>query len=98
MGKRSIWKGPHVDYSLYRQVKKALSDTNRRPGSIIMIKTRSRRSDILPDFVGITMYVYNGKTYIPVKIVEAMVGRKLGEFSPTRTFKGHSGDKKAVRK
>ena len=61
------------------------------------IRDRSRRSTIIPDFVGVTISVYNGKSFIPVYVTEDMVGHKLGEFSPTRVFKGHSGDKKAVQ-
>ena len=83
---RSIKKGPFVDYHLMDKVEKAKSSNDKRP-----IKTWSRRSTILPQFVGVTFGVYNGKKHIPVLVTEDMVGHKLGEFSPTRTFSGHSG-------
>ena len=89
---RSVWKGPYFDITLYKKVKKSKEENSKSP-----IKTWSRRSTIIPDFVGVTLSVYNGKTFIPVFITEDMVGHKLGEFSPTRVFKGHSGDKKAVQ-
>ncbi len=89
---RSIWKGPYFDITLFKKVKKSKEDNSKTP-----IKTWSRRSTIIPDFVGVTLSVYNGKSFIPVFITEDMVGHKLGEFSPTRVFKGHSGDKKAVQ-
>ena len=89
---RSVWKGPFVDGSLIKKVEKA-SQTVRSE----VIKTWSRRSTILPQFVGLTFGVYNGKKFIPVNVTEEMVGHKLGEFSPTRTFHGHSGDKKAKK-
>ena len=89
---RSVWKGPYFDITLFKKVKKAKEDNSKSP-----IKTWSRRSTIIPDFVGVTLSVYNGKSFIPVFVTEDMVGHKLGEFSPTRTFKGHSGDKKAVQ-
>jgi len=90
---RSVWKGPFVEGSLLRKVEKA-SQTVRSE----VIKTWSRRSTILPQFVGLTFGVYNGKKHIPVLVTEDMVGHKLGEFSPTRTFHGHTGgDKKAKR-
>jgi len=89
---RSVWKGPYFDVTLYKKVKKSKEENSKSP-----IKTWSRRSTIIPDFVGITLSVYNGKSFIPVFITEDMVGHKLGEFSPTRVFKGHSGDKKAVQ-
>jgi small subunit ribosomal protein S19 len=73
-------------------VKKSKEENSKSP-----IKTWSRRSTIIPDFVGVTLSVYNGKSFIPVFVTEDMVGHKLGEFSPTRVFKGHSGDKKAVQ-
>jgi small subunit ribosomal protein S19 len=73
-------------------VKKSKEENSKSP-----IKTWSRRSTIIPDFVGVTLSVYNGKSFIPVYVTEDMVGHKLGEFSPTRVFKGHSGDKKAVQ-
>tara|TARA_B100000676_G_C17635697_1_gene608918 strand:+ start:340 stop:624 length:285 start_codon:yes stop_codon:yes gene_type:complete len=89
---RSIWKGPYFDITLFKKVKKSKEENSKSP-----IKTWSRRSTIIPDFVGVTLSVYNGKSFIPVFITEDMVGHKLGEFSPTRVFKGHSGDKKAVQ-
>ena len=89
---RSVWKGPYFDITLYKKVKKAKEENSKTP-----IKTWSRRSTIIPDFVGVTVSVYNGKSFIPVFVTEDMVGHKLGEFSPTRIFKGHSGDKKAVQ-
>ena len=88
---RSVWKGPYFDITLYKKVKKSKEENSKSP-----IKTWSRRSTIIPDFVGVTLSVYNGKSFIPVFVTEDMVGHKLGEFSPTRVFKGHSGDKKAV--
>ena len=89
---RSVWKGPYFDITLYKKVKKSKEENTKSP-----IKTWSRRSTIIPDFVGVTLSVYNGKSFIPVFVTEDMVGHKLGEFSPTRVFKGHSGDKKAVQ-
>ncbi len=89
---RSVWKGPYFDITLYKKVKKSKEENSKSP-----IKTWSRRSTIIPDFVGLTISVYNGKSFIPVFVTEDMVGHKLGEFSPTRVFKGHSGDKKAVQ-
>ena len=88
---RSIWKGPFVDGHLLKKVQKA-SETSRNE----VIKTWSRRSTILPEFIGLSFAVHNGKKFIPVTISEDMVGHKLGEFSPTRTFFGHTpADKKA---
>ena len=89
---RSVWKGPYFDITLYKKVKKSKEENSKSP-----IKTWSRRSTIIPDFVGVTLSVYNGKSFIPVFVTEDMVGHKLGEFSPTRVFKGHSGEKKAVQ-
>ena len=89
---RSVWKGPYFDVTLFKKIKKSKEESSKSP-----IKTWSRRSTIIPDFVGVTISVYNGKSFIPVYITEDMVGHKLGEFSPTRVFKGHSGDKKAVQ-
>ena len=89
---RSVWKGPYFDITLYKKVKKSKEENSKSP-----IKTWSRRSTIIPDFVGTTLSVYNGKSFIPVFVTEDMVGHKLGEFSLTRVFKGHSGDKKAVQ-
>lgn len=90
---RSTWKGPFVDGYLLKK-----ADNVRESGRKEVVKTWSRRSTILPQFVGITFGVYNGKKFIPVNVNEDMVGHKLGEFSPTRTFTGHAADKKAKRK
>ncbi len=91
---RSVWKGPFVDITLIKKAEK-ISKSGRKE----VIKTWSRRSTILPQFVGITFGVYNGHKFIPVSVTENMVGHKLGEFSPTRIFKGHtSADKKIVAK
>ena len=88
---RSVWKGPFVDGYLLKKVDEAHSS-----GRKTVIKTWSRRSTILPQFVGLTFGVYNGQKFIPVSVSENMVGHKFGEFSPTRTFKGHTAaDKKA---
>ena len=89
---RSVWKGPFVDESLIRKVEKQKSETIKKP-----IKTWSRRSMILPNMVGLTIAIHNGRQHIPVTINEEMVGHKLGEFSPTRTYKGHAADKKVKR-
>jgi len=89
---RSIKKGPFVDAHLLGKVETALAGKDKRP-----IKTWSRRSTILPDFVGLTIAVHNGRQHIPVYITENMVGHKLGEFSLTRTFKGHTAGKKAKK-
>ena len=89
---RSVRKGPFVDNHLMKKVEAAAKANDRRP-----IKTWSRRSMVLPDMVGLTIAVHNGRQHVPVLISENMVGHKLGEFSPTRVFKGHSGDKKAVQ-
>ena len=86
---RSIKKGPFVDDHLMKKVEQA-----KETGSRKVIKTWSRRSDILPDMVGLTFAVHNGKKFIPVFVTENMVGQKLGEFAPTRTYYGHAGDKK----
>jgi small subunit ribosomal protein S19 len=90
---RSIKKGPFVDAHLLKKVETVRATNDKRP-----VKTWSRRSTVLPEFVGLTIAVHNGKQHIPVYISENMVGHKLGEFSLTRTFKGHAADKKAVRK
>jgi len=92
MGKRAVWKGPFVDLHLLEKVEDAL-----KSGKNSMIKTWSRRSSILPHFVGLIFSVYNGKKFIPVSVTERMVGRKLGEFSPTRTFHGHGANRKATK-
>ena len=90
---RSIWKGPFVDPSLIKKVEKLKNQTNKPP-----IKTWSRRSTIIPEFIGVSFLIYNGKKFIPIKISEEMVGHKLGEFSPTRQFSGHTpADKKAAQ-
>src|SRR5580765_1138406 len=86
---RSIKKGPFVDGHLLKKVEVAQTNKDKRP-----IKTWSRRSTILPDFVGLTIAVHNGRQHIPVYISENMVGHKLGEFALTRTFKGHAADRK----
>ena len=90
---RSVWKGPFVDGYILQKAEKA-----RVSGSNAIIKMWSRRSTILPQFVGLTFGVYNGKKHIPVNVSEDMIGHKFGEFSPTRTYYGHSADKKAKRK
>jgi small subunit ribosomal protein S19 len=89
---RSLRKGPFVDASLYKKVVKTLEEKTKKP-----IKTWSRRSMILPDMVGLTIAVHNGRQHVPVFVTENMVGHKLGEFAATRTFKGHSADKKATK-
>ncbi|MGA9420935.1 MAG: 30S ribosomal protein S19 [Rhodanobacteraceae bacterium] len=88
---RSLKKGPFVDHHLLKNVEAASAINNKRP-----IKTWSRRSMIVPEMVGLTLAVHNGRLHVPVLVNENMVGHKLGEFAVTRTFKGHSGDKKAV--
>ena len=88
---RSIWKGPFVESTLLKKAQ-AVSSSGKKE----VIKTWSRRSTILPQFVGLTFGVHNGRKFIPVSITENMVGHKLGEFSPTRTFKGHSTQDKKV--
>jgi len=87
---RSLKKGPFVDDHLMKKVDIAVANNDRR-----VLKTWSRRSTIVPEMVGFTFAVHNGKKFIPVFVTENMVGHKLGEFSPTRTFHGHSGDKKS---
>ncbi len=89
---RSLKKGPFVDLHLVKKVEDAVATKDRRP-----IKTWSRRSMILPDMVGLTIAIHNGRQHIPVLINEEMVGHKLGEFSPTRTYRGHAADKKSKR-
>lgn len=88
---RSIKKGPFVDQSLLRRIERARNSGQNAP----VIKTWSRRSTVMPDFIGLTFAVHNGKKFIPVYITEEMVGHKLGEFSPTRTYYGHAADKKS---
>jgi small subunit ribosomal protein S19 len=90
---RSVWKGPFVDGYLLTKAEKV-----KNSGRNEVVKTWSRRSTILPDFVGITFGVHNGNKFIPVMVTEEMIGHKLGEFSPTRTYNGHQSDKKAKRK
>src|SRR5271167_634083 len=89
---RSVWKGPFVDGYLLKK-----ADEARRSGRNQVIRTWSRRSTIFPQFVGLTFGVYNGHKFIPVLVTENMIGHKLGEFAPTRTFYGHSGDRRARR-
>ena len=89
---RSINKGPFVDYHLERKVDTAVANNSKRP-----IKTWSRRSMIIPDMVGLTLAVHNGRQHVPIIVTENMVGHKLGEFAPTRTFRGHSGDRKTKK-
>ena len=90
---RSIWKGPFVDPSLLKKVEKLKDQVNKTP-----IKTWSRKCTIVPEFVGYSFLIHNGKKFIPITISEEMVGHKLGEFSPTRQFSGHTpADKKAAQ-
>lgn len=89
---RSTWKGPFVDGHLLKKVQKASESSSNE-----VIKTWSRRSTILPEFIGLSFAVHNGKKFIPVNVTEDMVGHKLGEFSPTRTFFGHTADKKTKK-
>ena len=89
---RSVWKGPFVHPSLLKKIDKLKNEPNKKP-----IKTWSRHSTIIPDFVGQSFLIHNGKAFIPITISEEMVGHKLGEFAPTRTFRGHTpADKKAA--
>jgi len=87
---RSIKKGPFVDLHLAKKVQKAQQENSKRP-----VKTWSRRSMVVPDMIGLTIAVHNGRQHVPVLVTENMIGHKLGEFAPTRTFKGHVADKKA---
>jgi small subunit ribosomal protein S19 len=89
---RSVWKGPFVDFHLLKKAMAALAS-----GASSVINTWSRRSTILPDFVGLTFGVHNGKKFIPVLVNEDMVGHKLGAYAPTRTYFGHAGNKRAKR-
>jgi small subunit ribosomal protein S19 len=89
---RSVKKGPFIDDHLMKKVEKANETTSRK-----VIKTWSRRSDIIPQMVGLTFAVHNGKKFIPVFVSDNMVGHKLGEFSPTRTYHGHTADKKGKK-
>lgn len=87
---RSIKKGPFIDHHLMKKVEEAIASKNRKP-----IKTWSRRSMILPEMIGLTIAVHNGKVHVPILITENMIGHKLGEFALTRTYRGHVADKKA---
>lgn len=89
---RSVRKGPFVDTHLAKKVAESVRKNDRRP-----IRTWSRRSMVLPDMVGLTIAVHNGRQHVPVLVSENMVGHKLGEFAATRTFRGHSGDRKTVK-
>ena len=89
---RSVWKGPFIDGYLLKKAEKP-----RASGRKEVIRTWSRRSTILPQFVGLTFGVHNGRKFVPVLVTENMVGHKLGEFSPTRTYYGHTSDRKAKR-
>ena len=90
---RSVWKGPFVDGYLLKKADASHAEGRKKP-----IKTWSRRSTIMPQFVGLTFQIHNGHKFVPVSIDEDMVGHKLGEFAPTRTYYGHAADKKAKRK
>ena len=87
---RSVKKGPFVDHHLWAKVEQARAENSRRP-----IKTWSRRSTIMPEFVGLTIAVHNGRQHVPILVSENMVGHKLGEFAPTRTFRGHTAGRKS---
>jgi len=87
---RSIKKGPFIDHHLAKKVTNSVETNNKRP-----IKTWSRRSMIMPEMVGLTIAVHNGRQHVPILINDQMIGHKLGEFAPTRTFRGHSGDRKS---
>jgi small subunit ribosomal protein S19 len=87
---RSIKKGPFIDHHLQKKIDEAVKTNNRKP-----IKTWSRRSMIVPDMLGLTIAVHNGRLHVPVLVSENMIGHKLGEFAPTRTYKGHVADKKS---
>jgi len=90
---RSVWKGPFIEKSLLKKVE-AVRESGRKE----VIKTWSRRSTILPNMIGVTFGVHNGKKFIPVLVTDQMIGHKLGEFAPTRTYTGHGADKKAKKK
>lgn len=90
---RSVWKGPFVEKSLLKKVEEA-----RNAGKNTVIKTWSRRSTILPNMIGLTFGVHNGQKFIPVLVTDQMIGHKLGEFAPSRTYYGHGADKKAKKK
>jgi len=87
---RSVKKGPFIDFHLLKKVEEAVATKSRKP-----VKTWSRRSTVLPEMVGLTMAIHNGKQHVPILVTENMVGHKLGEFAVTRTFRGHVGGKKA---
>jgi len=89
---RSLKKGPFIDLHLLKKIEKVIASGDKRP-----VKTWSRRSMVSPDMVGLTIAIHNGRQHVPVSINEDMVGHKLGEFAPTRTYRGHSADKKAKR-
>ncbi len=89
---RSVKKGPFIDNHLARKVDAARAANSKRP-----IRTWSRRSMVFPDMVGLTIAIHNGRQHVPVLITENMVGHKLGEFAPTRTFRGHAGDRRSKR-
>ncbi|MCK5374305.1 MAG: 30S ribosomal protein S19 [Alphaproteobacteria bacterium] len=89
---RSVWKGPFVEKSILKKVEEA-----RASGKNMIIKTWSRRSTILPNMIGLTFGVHNGKKFIPVLVTDQMIGHKLGEFAPTRTYTGHGADKKVSK-
>lgn len=89
---RSVWKGPFIDQALLKKIEKA-----RAEGKNMVIKTWSRRSTILPNMIGLTFGVHNGNKFVPVLVTDQMIGHKLGEFAPTRTYHGHGADKKAKR-
>ena len=90
---RAVWKGPFVEESLIKKVEKQQNQTNKKP-----IKTWSRKSTIIPEYIGFSFLIYNGRKFIPLTISEDMVGHKLGEFAPTRVFIGHTpADKKAAK-
>ncbi len=90
---RSVWKGPFIDHHLLKKVEVALATSSRS-----VIQTWSRRSTIIPTMIGLTFGVHNGNKFIPVLVTEDMVGHKLGEFAPTRTYYGHGADKKARKR
>ncbi|MDA8119697.1 MAG: 30S ribosomal protein S19 [Betaproteobacteria bacterium] len=90
---RSLKKGPFCDLHLIRKIESAVATKDKKP-----IKTWSRRSTVLPEFIGVTIAVHNGRQHVPVYITDQMVGHKLGEFALTRTFKGHPADKKAAKR
>ncbi len=89
---RSVWKGPFIEKSLLKKIEVA-----RASGKNMVIKTWSRRSTILPNMIGLTFGVHNGRKFIPVLVTDQMIGHKLGEFAPTRTYYGHGADKKAKK-